>query len=440
MKTPSNSLNPATTRTSDITTMINFDPPELQAALQDAIVRLGSAFGVEWQGVELDSELDVDLDEEVTFASGTSLTLSFPRSEVDAELTIRDLIELSLEVTDPASTCDGLTYHSKFRTVVRMKSWDLRSDGFVSRIGSPENEGGKIIGEIEGSPVSVSLLSPSPHFGAAIVVKDHFYDKYNPPLGWDEFFVEVHHPMGATIAGSNALIQAYLFELHVTLGLDFSEAPRPVEFDIEYPEDEEIGDLVERANNMRPLLTGPGLVAVLSEFNSVNGLSMGDAALLAYVKCIEYVSATVVREKQYEDLRKRLLSKDALNPNAEFMDGLLVLFEENRVFTRDAEALRLSIERCCDPLPMKLHSPPILRSLAKIHSSSSSENRNQALVDLAAVLSATRNQLAHAKANYRVMGKECPQEQLQSLVVCARIAAEQCIRWYASRSEELRRS
>lgn len=161
-------------------------------------------------------------------------------------------------------------------------------------------------------------------------------------------------------------MQAYLFELHVTLGLEFSEAPRAVDFDIEYPEDEEIGDLVQRAASMRPLLTGPGLLEVLSEFNSANGLHVDDAALLVYAKCIAYVSAKVVREKQYEDLRKRLLSRDALSPNAEFMDGLLVLFEQNRIFTRDAEALRLSIERCCDPLPMKPHAPRILRSFSKI--------------------------------------------------------------------------
>ncbi|WP_115514812.1 MULTISPECIES: hypothetical protein [Xanthomonas] len=420
--------------------MLNFDTPELEAALRDAIVRLGTAFGIDWEGTELDPDLEPDLDESVTFSRETVVTMQFPRSEDSIELTIQELIDLSIEVTDPATTCDGLTYHSNHRTVVRMKSWDMRSEGFVSGISSLENDVGKIVGEIAGHPASISLISPSPHFGAAVVVKDHFYDKYNPPIGWEEFYIGVHHPQGATVEEANSLIQAYLFELHVTLGLEFFESPRPVDFDSEYPEDEEIGDLVQRARSIRPLLIGPGLLAVLSEFNSVNGSSGGGAALLAYVKCIEYVSATVVREKQYEDLRKRLLSRDALKPNAEFMDGLLVLFEENRVFSRDAEALRLSVERCCDPLPMKIYAPQFLRSFSKIDPSSSAEQRKQALVELATALSASRNQLAHAKANFRATGKECPPEQLSGLVACARIAAEQCIRWYASRSEELRKS
>lgn len=420
--------------------MITFDPPALEASLRDAITRLGSAFGIDWEGSELDPSLDLDLREDAVLSLDTMVRLDFPSSEESANLPVKELVALALEVTDPATTCDGLIYHSSLRTVVRVKSQDLRSEGFVEKISSLESSAGRTIAEVAGRPASIALLSLSTHFGAAVVVMDHYYDKYNPPLGWDEVFVEVHHPQGATKEDANALVQAYLFELHVTLGLEFSEAPRPVDFDIEYPEDEEIGDLVQRAASMRPLLTGPGLLEVLSEFNSANGLHVDDAALLVYAKCIEYVSATVVREKQYEDLRKRLLSRDALSPNAEFMDGLLVLFEENRIFTRDAEALRLSIERCCDPLPMKPHAPRILRSFSKIEPGSSAEQRRQALVDLAAVLSASRNQLAHAKANYRTTGKECPPEQLSGLVSCARIAAEQCIRWYASRSDELRRT
>ena len=150
-------------------------------------------------------------------------------------------------------------------------------------------------------------------------------------------------------------------------------------------------------------------------------------------------ATTVVREKQYEDLRKRLLSREALNPNADYLDGLLRLVEENRVLKRDAEALKLSIERCCDSVPMASHAPKYLSRLGAVSAQSSSEDRKSALSDLADALTATRNQLAHAKANYRSTGKECPPEQIDSLVACAKLAAEQCIRWYAARSPELRR-
>ncbi|WP_291780229.1 hypothetical protein [Luteibacter sp.] len=209
---------------------------------------------------------------------------------------------------------------------------------------------------------------------------------------------------------------------------------------MEDPEADEISDLVLRAKKLRPLLLGQGLPAVLQEFNSGYGTNNSEASLLSYVKCIEYVAATVVRERQYEDLRKRLLSRDALNPNADYMDGLLNLFEENRVLTRDAEALKLSVERCCDPVLMASHAPKCLKLLTKISPKSSTEERKAALSELATALTSSRNQLAHAKANYKPTGKECPPDQIGGLVACAKIAAEQCVRWYAARSPELRKA
>ena len=419
--------------------MITFEPLELEATLRSAIRRLGSSFYIDLDGYPLPPDFELDLDDDWLISSDTELTLDFPRTEDGVSLPVKDLIDLSLEVTDSATSFDGLTYHSSRRTIIRMNSTDLRSHAFADRVSASHRHELKMISEVGGKPSNISIKNDSAHFGAIIVARDHFYDKYNPPLTGDELFIEVEHPHGASITDCNALIHAYLFELHTTLGLEFFEWPRPLDDEIDYPEDEDIGELVGQAGRLRPLLIGQGLLSVLSEFNSAHGANRSDWSLLSYVKCIEYVAATVVREKQYEDLRKRLLTRDALKPNAEFMDGLLLLFEENRTLTKDAEAIRLSIERCCDPIPMAGHAPAFLRTLAKIGPSSTLAQRQASLLDLSAALTATRNQLAHAKANYRRTGKECPPEQLSSLVVCARIAAEQCIRWYSSRPEDLRR-
>lgn len=48
--------------------MITFDPPALEASLRDAITRLGSAFGIDWEGSELDPSLDLDLREEAVLS------------------------------------------------------------------------------------------------------------------------------------------------------------------------------------------------------------------------------------------------------------------------------------------------------------------------------------------------------------------------------------
>lgn len=419
--------------------MLTFSPPELEGAFRRALGQMDDAITVLYDGSGFAPDFETDDYDELNFMPETSFELSFSRSDTDATLSMSELIHLAEDIKSPHTTFDGLMYHSHHRTVLRVTSWDMRSISFADRVGDESPIGAAVTTDLTGHGVSVGLRSTSAHFASAVVFRNFFYDKYNPPMTNDDLFVEVVHPMGADPDAASAVIQAYLFELHATLGLEYFEWPRPVG-DTEYPEDEEISDLVSRSTNLRPLLSGQGLASLLQEFNLGYGPIQGEAALLCYVKCIEYVAATVVREKQYEDLRKRLLSRDALNPDAQYMDGLLTLFEENRVFTRDAEALRLAVERCCDPLPMASHAPEILKGLGKLSAVSTVEQRKGALADLAIVLTATRNQIAHAKANYKPTGRECPSAQLGSLVSCAKTAAEQCIRWYASRPPELRRA
>lgn len=417
---------------------MKFEPPQLETDFRNAIAQLTDYMSVVVGGENLDKDFDLELFEDEEWTASSEVKLEFPRSDTEAELSIGDLIGLTTEVMDPKTSFDGLVYHSSVRTVIRAQSWDLRSMSFAEKAVAQGGLGAAVDTEIGGSPASVGLRGISPHYAAIIVLRDHFWDKYNPPVQLDDVWIEVTHEPGADKDAAIAVIQAYLFELHASLGVEYSESPRPTG-DVEYPEDEEISDLILKAEKLRPLLLGQGLPTLLQEFNRGYGPQNSEAALLCYVKCIEYVAATVVREKQYEDLRKRLLSREALNPNADYLDGLLRLFEENRVFARDAEALKLSVERCCDSVPMAPHAPKYLRRLAAVSTQSGSDDRKSALSDLADALTATRNQLAHAKANYKSTGKECPPEQIDSLVACAKLAAEQCIRWYAARSPELRR-
>lgn len=190
---------------------------------------------------------------------------------------------------------------------------------------------------------------------------------------------------------------------------------------------------------MRPLLLGAGLPPLLHEFNKADGATEPDYALLCFVKCIEYVSATVVRVRQYEDVRRRLLCKGALDPDAEFIDDLVSVVEENRVFAKDSEALRLAIEKCCDARTLSPLSRTCIPSLASLKIDAKQSDRQVAMKELAACFSATRNRIAHAKANYEATGKECPDEQLEQLVECARLAAEQCIRWFGDLAPKFRR-
>jgi hypothetical protein len=68
---------------------------------------------------------------------------------------------------------------------------------------------------------------------------------------------------------------------------------------------------------------------------------------------------------------------------------------------------------------LKEFSSPELATDLKIQTSS--------LNRFSDVLSATRNLIAHAKANYTLTGDECPSDQYEAFAVSAKLAAEQAI-------------
>jgi hypothetical protein len=45
-------------------------------------------------------------------------------------------------------------------------------------------------------------------------------------------------------------------------------------------------------------------------------------------------------------------------------------------------------------------------------------------------LTGARCDQPNAKANYTRTGKECPENEIEKLADCTKIAAQQCIRWF----------
>jgi len=153
--------------------------------------------------------------------------------------------------------------------------------------------------------------------------------------------------------------------------------------------------------------------------------------IINLVKAIEYVSATVIRLASHDAMRQRLLSHKALAPDAKFLDDLIMLVEDQRIFKKDSEALRLTVNTCCDTNQLASHAPPVLKTLSSLSEASDAKTKKTALDELSRCLSSTRNQLVHAKANYTLTGNECPYEQLPILAGCVNLAATQVIRWFA---------
>lgn len=131
-----------------------------------------------------------------------------------------------------------------------------------------------------------------------------------------------------------------------------------------------------------------------------------------------------------------MLTQRALDPDAEFIKELGQLYEDNKVYKKDRDAIKVTISTCCEPMELQKVVPKCV--LSKWNGHISNGNADKALQDLSFCIASTRNSIAHAKANYESTGGEAPEEDYDQLAKCMRICAQQVIRWYSGRHESQR--
>jgi hypothetical protein len=177
---------------------------------------------------------------------------------------------------------------------------------------------------------------------------------------------------------------------------------------------------------------------LLRLYNRAVAASDNETQILHFTKVVEYVSQTVVRQQATEAIRTKLLSPRALRPDATFVAELQAVVEEQRIFRKDREAMRQTVITCCEASELSKFAPPFLNKLRGLSFSDKPKDKEEALTELGLSLSATRNSVAHAKANYEPTGEECPEGQLAAFAECAKLAAQLSIRWHHSRPEHAR--
>jgi hypothetical protein len=286
---------------------------------------------------------------------------------------------------------------------------------------------------IDGVDVACSLTEGFTVFGATVAASGDYSKDLQPVMG--DLFVEVRYRNPFSLEAARFIADAYLFELSSTLGLEFEESPRPTLEDWEwYPGGE------PRISNarLRPLLLGKGMPDLLRLYNRAVAASDDETRILYFTKVVEYVSNTVVRQQATEAIRAKLLSPRSLSPDASFVAELQAVVEEQRVFRKDREAIKQAVIACCEASELSKVAPLFLSKLRAFSPSDKPKDREEALARLGYSLSATRNAVAHAKANYEPTGEECPEEQIAAFAECAKLVAQQAIRWYHSRPEDVR--
>ncbi|MDC3378889.1 hypothetical protein OAX78_01220 [Planctomycetota bacterium] len=422
--------------------MLSFDPPELLERLNAARAVLDDFLDWDWYSTDA-PDFDPAEYDDIVVSEGTCiepLRLAHSRDEW-LEPTVAEYLEWA-KLLSSGELIDRTELRLGNRTMVLVRPESMTAHGFVY---APELHDGFVVSasyELSPGKELEAQLNAGVTIFALFVAREGGCDEDTCPPGSEEdHFVDVRHPSGTDPSVVAAFVDAFLFELSTSHALDFARARYPESFEgWEEPdyEFEHVAGSTTRRLRLRPIQMGDGLGDLHRLYVKAAASPDQEYRLITLVKIIEYVSVTVVKQQAHEAVRRRLHSRAALRADASFIESLLETAEEQRAFRKDAEALKLTVVTCCDPTDLSPLAPPSIRTLGALTKASTAKERKAALAELSSCLSATRNQLAHAKANYRLAGDEIPDAELEQLTECARIAAEQVIRWYATLAENLR--
>ncbi|HEC65061.1 MAG TPA: hypothetical protein ENI23_07200 [bacterium] len=422
--------------------MLKFEPPELLTKICKAAQKFEESCSLcyDWypfhdEGFDPANYHEDGDDDEIINSNSIIEGFSFRHSDVCFDLSVAEFLELA-DILESGQLIDRSEFRSSEYTIVYIVPSSEQAHSYVyGDISNRPDMSQKVT--IEDTTYEVQLISHATPF-SLLLEEEGGCEDYCPSLSDNDLFVKVDHPSNTSPQLISDIIDSYLFELSASFFLDFTRTRYPEAF---YGwEDLDFTPIVDDKGKIR--IRTPNISNGLPELYRIylRGVTASDVEhqIINLVKAIEYVSATVIRLTSHDAIRQRLLSPKALAPDAKFLDDLIMLVEDQRIYRKDSEALRLTINTCCDTTQLAPHAPPVLKTLSSLSEASDAKTKKTALDDLSKCLSSTRNQLVHAKANYTLTGNECPSDQLSILAGCVNLAATQVIRWFAGLPTESR--
>lgn len=268
--------------------------------------------------------------------------------------------------------------------------------------------------------------------GCAALISEAYHRKYYTPfnhVGIEAYAIKEID--GITKHRAEESIAAFMFELADSQNVVFSVGSL-VEF-----VDESVflsGEIEKKREfELRPLLPhSEGMDLYMS------ALQVHDAALRLFSLCkvFEYYSPVVLNLEGADALRRKLDSSKVLSPDAQFLRSVFDLVRSVDSRRNNREMIRLVFEKCVDIVDLNDLLPESLRR--NVGYSMKAAEKSSYLRDIADVLVATRNQVAHAKSNYEPEGIECAAEDMYQFNRFLKAAAAQTIRWHARLPEHQR--
>lgn len=302
-----------------------------------------------------------------------------------------------------------------------------------------ENDEAIFSAEYKGKSVRCSIVHGITLFGLK-VLEMREYNEYFPPVSDQDYFIKIIGE-NLTVEDFDEIVNAYIFELSAcdVINLSLSDRPQSEDFD------EKTDEFLNQTQYVRTLLYGRGIDEIIKIYNGALKSFDTERKIVQYTKVIEYVSQTVIRLEKTERIQCKLSSLRSLKSDANFIKELELAFDDFKVkYSRDSEAIKSTIFRCCDIEEICDLAPEYLKKIKGLRKQLTNQKANRGEIleaaksELAQSISDTRNAISHAKANYSPKGKECPYEEMDYFLEMVRVVAVQVIKWYANIHENQR--
>lgn len=178
-------------------------------------------------------------------------------------------------------------------------------------------------------------------------------------------------------------------------------------------------------------------------------LNNDDLKFLMFYKIIEYISPSISKKQAYEMLSKKLDMHILKTRDYRFYDSIIDIVRHFDNSMRDNELAESVLIECCDILSLsELIPTSIKKQLAKecqirndikwTYESVSDSQIFQLKKCMAAYLTATRNNIVHAKSNYNPTGKECQATEMEMMNSFMQQLCYAIIMWNNRQADEMK--
>lgn len=355
---------------------------------------------------------DLDWDDEKT-------TVSFRLHPANEPFTFTrsEFLELPEEIKTMRIAKDVTAVRTSKRTLRIVKATSNETaavvhEGLTKKLGMKTADG-----------IEIGIKTGSFFVAVAAFQREAYDSDFFPPDYYNCVEIEWGGTSRKTEEEEERIVDTYLFELAASTGLVFQKDALL----IERPWDDGFVDAEED--------DFPPKCRPLEQFNEgmrlyLAGVQVDDPELklLSLFKVFEFFAPIVWALDSNEALRKKLDSPSALNPDANFLQSIFELARSLDKRRNDNEMIRLVFETSLDFVELSTLLPQ--PRFKKFNYGDKKADIDGQCRNAAEVLVATRNQVAHAKSDYKPLGIELKPDEFGPFNAFLEAAAVQAVRWY----------